>query len=65
VSRARRKKRARRAPAQRTAPRSRTTRGRTPTPPSSVAYRQVTGDDAKERIAQALKLLARAGAFDA
>jgi hypothetical protein len=40
-----------------------------PTPrtqtPARVAYVQVTDDDADARIAQALKLLARAGAFDA
>ena len=30
-----------------------------------VVYAQVAGDDADARIAEALKLLARAGAFDA
>src|SRR5262249_7601071 len=63
VSRARRSKLARNAPGSaRTTPRPRTTRTRTL---PRVVYAQVAPDDADARIAEALKLLARAGAFDA
>jgi hypothetical protein len=60
VRRARRSTRARTTARTRTAPQA---------PPQTqaprVVYAQVASDDADARIAEALKLLARAGAFDA
>jgi hypothetical protein len=65
VSRARRSKPARNTRGSACTTARTETRTQTQTQAPRVVYTQVAPEDAKARIAEALKLLARAGAFDA